>query len=613
MTATVIDQTTNIRRCAMCKIDRKGRFILANPEAQKLLGLSEVELFGKPFIDFLQAADRQSYLNLIKNRNPYDAGYDSACVTMIGADGQAIPVTLFVAVNFGGGNPANYQVVIRQEEVRLPAVSADSKPEHWEEIIRLLVSETGSVNHQRLIELLLVVTGVKSVAVYEISDTECRILAAVGDEPIGLDLTPLPSLEQSDPPCEVRATFSLEPGRNGLVRFILDQSLPAEVAAPIRGRTEIAANLVHAARPPIHSGSTDVKTPAPPVHPSQILDHLSIGYIAFDDFGKPFLSNQTFESLLNPSSMPATLQQLVELVGARCGESAAMAVDGYLSALATCDCLPSFKATYDTLDSRTLTVEVLPFESQSEKPSCCFLFYEPGSAHPRPVGSHGVSPHVGTTAIELLRSTVTAALSVWQKLEHEHHNQLSRDGGFYLGCLSHHLAMLEETIADLDRMLRLIGDEEEPQVVDLGLLVSRVSDEIGKNHPGLSFSVRHTDLSKVKTRLRKITAVLYDVLAVATQSGIDRKTEVTVTTSVESGICTIWIRDNGPGLNSRQKKTIFTIRRSFAQDKTRRPGGLTVGLALAREIVTGMGGALELETRPGKGTIIKITFPIVQG
>ena len=84
-----------------------------------------------------------------------------------------------------------------------------------------------------------------------------------------------------------------------------------------------------------------------------------------------------------------------------------------------------------------------------------------------------------------------ATTSVWQKLEHEHHDRLERDGGFYLGCLNHHLQTMSDTIGDFERMLKLIGDGEEPQVVDLGLLVTRVGDGILEEHPGARLAVRH--------------------------------------------------------------------------------------------------------------------------
>lgn len=612
MSVAATEQTTSIRRCALCKIDRKGRFILANQEAQRLFGLSEVELFGKPFVDFLQPSDRQAYLQLIKNRSPYDTGYDSARIAMVGTNGLPIPVTLFVSVNFGGGNPANYQVVIRPDDPAGPTAGSDRPQSSWEDLVRLLLADSDPFNVKALLDLLQAATEIPSIAIYDLDQPSSHCLAFIGPEP-----TEPAAVDQSlaESPCagvpnEIRATLSLSSGHTAMVRFIIEDMPATDRAGEIRGRAELAAELIHAVRPPLPTESSVKPLPVAVNYSAQILDQLKIGYVAFDDCGNTTQHNQTFESILNPAAEFATQHQLIELIGATCGESAASAVDGYLAALATSDCLPGFKATYETGDGSTICVEGLPFESGSKKASCCFLFYEPGGFLSRPKAFQGVSPQVGTVAIDLLKSTVAAAASVWQKLEHEHHNQLSGDGGFYLGCLSHHLDTLEGTLSDLERMLRLIWEDEETQVVDLDLLVTHLASELSESRPGYSFVVRHSDLPKVHTHLRKITAVLRDVLAVSTLSGSERKVEVTVTTSVENGTCVIWVRDNGAGLTVRQRKALFILRRSFAQGKSRRPGGLAAGLALAREITMSLNGELELESRPGKGTIVKITFPI---
>ena len=611
MSVATTEQTTSIRRCALCKVDRKGRFILANQEAQRLFGLSEVELFGKPFVDFLLSSDRQAYLQLIKNRNPYDTGYDSARITMVGVNGQPIPVTLFVSVNFGGGNPANYQVVIRPDDPAVLEKGSISSPSPWEYLARLLLSDSDPFDVKTLLDLLRAATEAPSIAVYDLNESSSHCLAFTGSEPTE------PAADQSlaestdaGVPNEVRATFSLSSGHTAMVRFILEDSSANQRAGEIRGRAELAAELIHAIRPPSLIDSAVKPQPASVNYSAQILDQLKIGYVAFDDCGNATQHNQTFESILNPPAEFATQHQLIELIGAACGESAASAVDGYLAALASSNCLPGFKATYEAGDGSTICVEGLPFETGSKKASCCFLFYEAGGFLSRPKAFQGVSPQVGTVAIDLLKSTVAAATSVWQKLEHEHHNQLSGDGGFYLGCLSHHLETLDGTLSDLERMLRLIWEDEETQVVDLDLLVTQLASELTESRPGYSFVVRHSDLPKIHTHLRKITSVLRDVLAVSTLSGSERKVEVTVTTSVENEACVIWVRDNGSGLTVRQRKALFTLRRSFAHGKSRHPGGLAAGLALAKEIAVSLNGALELESRPGKGTIVKITFPI---
>ena len=610
MSVAPIDQTVSIKRCGLCKIDRKGRFILANLEAQKLFGLSEVELFGRPFVDFIQTSDRLAYQQLIKNRSPYDTGYDSAGVTLVGADGQTRPVTIVVSVNFGGGNPANYQIILRPDDI--PAVEDNPAIESglWETLIRLLVIEFDNSDLKKLADLLRDITEADSVAIFDLSDDHHRCLAATeeaSNDSSDLDKSLKDDGMAGSTPTEIRATFSLGPERTGLVRFNLGTSDSATSNTRIRWCSELAASLIHAVRTPHVAEPAPSERPS--VYPSQVLDELRIGFVAFEADGRVTQHNHTFETFLSPQTDIVSVSQLIGLIGTVCGELAASAINGYITVLSGCDCLPGFKATYDTIDGHSVSIEILPLETVAESTSHCFLFYESGSVLAGPSAVHGVSSQVGLTAIDLLKSTMDATASVWQKLEHEHHDRLDRDGGFYLGCLSHHLETMSDTIDDFERMLKLIGDGEEPQVVDLGLLVSRVTDEILEEHPGARLAVRHSDLPKVTAPLRKLTAVLHDVLAVAVQSPSERTVEANVTASVENGSCVIWVRDNGSGLTSRQKKSLFTLRRSYSKDKSGKPGGLSVGVAVAREIMASINGTLELDSRPGKGTIVKIVFP----
>ena len=69
------------------------------------------------------------------------------------------------------------------------------------------------------------------------------------------------------------------------------------------------------------------------------------------------------------------------------------------------------------------------------------------------------------------------------------------------------------------------------------------------------------------------------------------------------------MKDDGPGILADHMQSVF---RSFEQgdgSATRRVGGLGVGLAFAREVATGMGCVLEVESPPGQGTICTIRIP----
>jgi PAS domain S-box-containing protein len=621
MTVAINDKPNVIRRCPVCKIDRKGRFILANQQAQNLFGLSEVELFGKPFVEFLQATDRPAFLPLIRNRNPYETTFDSVCLHLIDSKGQTVPATLIVSVNFGGGNPANYQVIIRPDEVLADNEASRTEESGWEELARFLLDENEDISLQPLASRLQKLTGATVVAIHDLSRSECPMVASAGS-----DTTSLPLLDSAFQtmddigagrdcetlPNEVRATFALADSNPFLVRMILNPSESGETPSSARKRAETVAALIHAVRAPRQSQTTELSTSEGTVSLPAVLDSLRVGFVLLDRQGRVLEHNLTFDTWFSISDNPADLRQLLEIIAHHAGEQSAATIENYLAASAVLDDPPCFYSHLVLATGAKLELEITHVGNNPADRSVCFVFRDTDDLQSRDKRARGLSFRAGNAAIELLKSSIAATAGVWQKLEHEHHNDLSRDGGFYLSCMSHHVETLAGTIADLDRMLKLVGEIEKPQTVDLQLLVDRLAEELVRTRPTLTFAVPHADLPKINAPLRKLSAILRDVLTVSAQGESEKALEIAVTGSLENGLCTILVCDNGPALNARQIKSLFRLRRRSPKDLSLTPPSLNVGLGLALEVVTSLGGSLEVQSRGARGTSFRITLPVSQ-
>jgi len=66
------------------------------------------------------------------------------------------------------------------------------------------------------------------------------------------------------------------------------------------------------------------------------------------------------------------------------------------------------------------------------------------------------------------------------------------------------------------------------------------------------------------------------------------------------------VRDSGPGISDPEQKRIFELHHST------KPNGSGLGLALARREVEQLGGAIEVESRVGVGTTLRIQLPIAR-
>jgi len=88
----------------------------------------------------------------------------------------------------------------------------------------------------------------------------------------------------------------------------------------------------------------------------------------------------------------------------------------------------------------------------------------------------------------------------------------------------------------------------------------------------------------------------------------ERRAEVHVTAIQQSGCYTFSVRDNGLGIDSQYRETVFELFRRL--HRSEEYAGTGLGLAICQRIVERYGGRIWVESELGKGSTFCFNIPL---
>lgn len=116
------------------------------------------------------------------------------------------------------------------------------------------------------------------------------------------------------------------------------------------------------------------------------------------------------------------------------------------------------------------------------------------------------------------------------------------------------------------------------------------------------------ELTRFPTDRRKLKQMLVSLLSNAAK--FTEEGRVTLSASVDADGCLeIRVTDSGVGIPSTDLTAVFEDFRQVDNSLSRRFGGLGLGLAFARELVTILGGTMTLDSEVGQGTAVCVRLP----
>lgn len=152
-----------------------------------------------------------------------------------------------------------------------------------------------------------------------------------------------------------------------------------------------------------------------------------------------------------------------------------------------------------------------------------------------------------------------------------------------------------------------------PRPTDLGPLVRRVVDMAGEL--GRERGVKVTSVGGAPPEAMadpdRVVQVLSNLLANAVRHAPDGS-EVVVTLETNGGTVRVSVRDGGPGMTAEEQEHAFDRFWRADAARTRDRGGSGLGLAIARHLIEAQGGAIGVESAPGRGSCFWFALPIAE-
>ncbi len=639
MTTKTGDFSSRVIRCAVCKIDLKGRFVFVDDTSEQLFGHTKEDLFGKFFIDFVDEADKEIISLILHKRNHYESFFDSTHIRFVGPDRKQIHAAVIISLNFIAGNPVNFQIIINTE------VQAEKKepvsvelPEIESQIAELLDSDSLD-DWKRVCGLLSDLSQASWVLVYRVTRGELEPLACKSPtepEALGFSVAPeLASLHRwvtengteydftdhemvrlaierdGVAPNEYVKMFSIGRDESHLLRLVFPEAQDTQQIRRTLTRVQLFVRLlVRLLAKPAPLAREDRPAMTDRDLFKGMCDDLQIGVCFAKSLGTVTDWNMAFATMLSSPENGETLNDIVESLKER---NRPEIVNGLLDYLllspgrtraisATSDIvLPdgetvrvTLRQQADSIADDGLQMILMPLFSASDDKAL------------REMSSAGFS-----SILTELQSPLMAATRIAEKLGHEFFNQLGRDGNLYLQSLGEKMDRLLGMLSDLSSMVTLLNETENVQIIDLNLLTARAIVEVTSLHPTLPIRVHYHDLPKIATHPRKLATVLRLVLSNSVRFAEEKGADVTISAELTSESCVLSVADTGPGIPAKYLSKVTDFFYRVPDPRVQTIPGRGTGLAIAHQLLVAIGGGLGVISKAGRGTTVRVTVPIV--
>lgn len=175
-----------------------------------------------------------------------------------------------------------------------------------------------------------------------------------------------------------------------------------------------------------------------------------------------------------------------------------------------------------------------------------------------------------------------------------------------------HLLSVINDILDLARIEsnQIVLQEEMMNVGEQVATCMRLAAQQFNRPPGSLRADLPADLPLLYGDARLVRQIMINLIGNALKFSPDTApVHVGARLDSDSGEISLWVRDHGIGVAAEDQARIFAPFEQASSQLSRSYGGVGLGLSLVRAFALAHQGRISIDSKPGKGTLITVTFP----
>ena len=168
-----------LQRCAVFKIDFKGRLVFIDDLAEQLLQLPAENLFGRHIKEFLTEESYTALMAFLKRSRHFETVFEAFDLIIVDVSGREHFLKAIISLNFIGGNPSNYQIILVPPSVAIQTAGESAGTDQLLVFLCELIAETNSnMDWGQLTEIFTIIPELLRIGIYRFDGETLHLLAA---------------------------------------------------------------------------------------------------------------------------------------------------------------------------------------------------------------------------------------------------------------------------------------------------------------------------------------------------------------------------------------------------------------------------------------------------